>query len=75
LDIQAPDLPQSRGLMRAICSGHIRNLVMSKTCACLSLPRFAFFLLGFPGAAVRLGNRMARAAALEFVAWPPQHRV
>jgi hypothetical protein len=43
LDIEAPDLPQPRGMMCALCGGHIRNLVMTGTYACLSLPRFTVF--------------------------------
>jgi hypothetical protein len=66
LDILAPDLPRSRGLVRALCSGHTQDLVMTGPCACLSLPCFTIFLLGFSGAAAPLGNRVERIA-LELV--------
>jgi hypothetical protein len=45
--------------MRARCGGHIQQLVMSRTCACLSLPRSTRFCSDFPKAVSLLGNRMA----------------
>jgi hypothetical protein len=47
--------------MRARCGGHIRELVMGGTCACLSLPRSTRFCLDFPQAVILPGNRMANA--------------
>jgi hypothetical protein len=52
--------------MRVLCSGHTQDLVMTGPCACLSLPCFTIFLLGFSGAAAPLGNRVERIA-LELV--------
>jgi hypothetical protein len=63
LDIGVPDLPQPRGLMRALCGGHIRDLVMSGASACLGLPRFIVFLLGFPEAVAPHGARSAGVRA------------
>jgi hypothetical protein len=59
LDIGTPDPPQPRGLISALCAGHIQDLVMSEILSCLGLLRFDVCLLRLLEETAALGSRQA----------------
>src|SRR5258706_9012927 len=54
-DIGTPDAPRPCSSARP-CGGHIRDLVISDACACLSLPCLTTILLGFSEASFGLAH-------------------